>query len=140
MVTTIPLLWGDEDAFGHVNNLVYLRWCETGRVEYLRRAGMWIDLPPAGTGPILASVKCDYKAQLTWPDTVRIGTRIGRIGNTSFQMEHIVVSCNLDAIAALVDSTMVWFDYSRRKPVAVAAHIRSAIADLEGKSFPAATV
>lgn len=134
MVTTIPLLWGDEDAFGHVNNLIYLRWCETARVEYMLRTGMWVDLPPSGTGPILASLKCDYKAQLTYPDTVDVGTRIGAIRNSSFQMEHIVVSRNLAGVAAVVDSTLVWFDYGSRKAVAVPEQIRQVIAELQGKS------
>jgi acyl-CoA thioester hydrolase len=134
VVTTIPLLWGDEDAFGHVNNLIYLRWCETARVEYMLRTGMWVDLPPSGTGPILASLKCDYKAQLTYPDTVDVGTRIGAIRNSSFQMEHIVVSRNLAGVAAVVDSTLVWFDYGSRKAVAVPEQIRQVIAELQGKS------
>ena len=139
VVTTIPLLWGDEDAFGHVNNLVYLRWCESARVEYLLRAGMWIDLPPAGTGPILASLKCDYKAQLTYPDTVDVGTRIGTIGTSSFRMEHIVVSRNLGVVAAVVDSTLVWFDYGSRKPVTVPAEIRQVIGDLERQTVSVAS-
>jgi len=134
VVTTIPLLWGDEDAFGHVNNLIYLRWCETARVEYMLRTGMWVELPPTGTGPILASLKCDYKAQLTYPDTVDVGTRIGAIRNSSFQMEHIVVSRNLGGVAAVVDSTLVWFDYGSRKPVTVPEQIRQVIAELQSKS------
>jgi acyl-CoA thioester hydrolase len=134
VVTTIPLLWGDEDAFGHVNNLIYLRWCETARVEYMLRTGMWVDLPPSGAGPILASVKCDYKAQLTYPDTVDVGTRIGAIKNSSFQMEHIVVSRNLGGVAAAVDSTLVWFDYGSGKSVTVPQEIRRVIAELQGKS------
>ena len=76
VVVTVPLLWGDQDAFGHVNNIVYLRWCETARVEYLVRIGLWPPLPPAGIGPILASISCDYKRPLTYPDTVDIGARV----------------------------------------------------------------
>ena len=134
VVTTIPLLWSDEDAFGHVNNLIYLRWCETARVEYMRRTGMWVDLPPTGAGLILASVKCDYKTQLTYPDTVDVGARVGTIGNSSLRMDHIVVSRNLGTVAAVVDSTLVWFDYASQKPARVPQHIRQVIADLERKS------
>ena len=49
VVTTIPLLWGDHDAFGHVNNLVYLRWCETARAEAGSAA------PAAGAAPLADS-------------------------------------------------------------------------------------
>ena len=135
VVTTIPLLWGDLDAFGHVNNLVYLRWAEAGRVEYLLRIGQFPPLPPSGVAPILAGVKCDYRRVVNYPDTVYVGTRISRIGNSSFQMDHRIVSQNLDEIAAEVSSTLVMLDYPRNKPVTVSAEARNTIGNLEGRSF-----
>ena len=138
LMTAITLLWGDQDAFGHVNNLAYIRWAETSRVEYLERVGMWVELPPSGVGPILASVKCDYKAQMNYPDTVLVGTRVTHIGNSSVRMEHRLVSCNLDCVVAEVDSTLVQLDYTCNKPVPVSAEIRARIAELEGKPLSAA--
>jgi acyl-CoA thioester hydrolase len=135
VVTTIPLLWGDQDAFGHANNLCYFRWAETARVEYLLGIGQFPKLPPTGMGPILASMKCDYRRVLNYPDTVYVGTRITRIGNSSFQMEHRIVSHNLDEIAAELDSTLVLLDYRRHKPVTVPPEVRSLIGALEGKTF-----
>jgi acyl-CoA thioester hydrolase len=131
VVVTFPLLWGDQDAFGHVNNVVYLRWCETARVEYLVRIGLWPSLPPEGIGPILASISCDYKRPLTFPDTVYVGARVTRIGNRSFQMQHRVVSQALDTVAAEVDSTIMVLDYARNKTVSVSERCRKAIEDLE---------
>jgi len=135
VVTTIPLLWGDLDAFGHVNNLAYMRWDETARVEYLFPIGLFPPLPPSGVAPILASMKCDYKRVLNYPDTVYVGTRIARIGKSSLQMLHRIVSRNLDEIAAEVDSTLVMLDYPRNKPVTVPADVRTVIGALEGKTF-----
>ena len=135
IVTTIPVLWGDEDSFAHVNNLIYLRWCEASRVEYMRRVAFWGDPPPNGTGPILASVKCDYKIPLTYPDTIDVGTRVTAIGNSSLRMDQIVVSRKLQAIAAIVDSTAVLLDYRTGRPVRVPQEIRDSIATLEGRSY-----
>jgi acyl-CoA thioester hydrolase len=135
VVTDIPVLWGDHDAFGHVNNLVYLRWAEAGRIEYLLRVGQLPELPPSGVAPILASVKCDYRRVMNYPDTVYVGTRIVRIGNSSFQMDHRLVSRNLDEIAAEVTSTLVMLDYKSNKPVPVTAEARRLIGAIEGKSF-----
>jgi acyl-CoA thioester hydrolase len=135
VVTTIPVLWGDEDAFGHVNNVTYLRWCETARIEYLLRVAMFPALPPTGIAPILASIKCDYEAPLKYPDTVFVGARVTRIGNSSVRMEHLVVSRKLDRVVARVDSTLVLLDYGRNKPVGVPAEIRQIIADMEGRPF-----
>ncbi len=135
IVTTIPVLWGDEDAFAHVNNLAYLRWCETARVEYMRRVAFWTETPSTGTGPIIASVKCDYKAPLTYPDTVDVGTRVTAIGNSSVRIDQVVVSRKLQAVAALVDSTVVLLDYSLGRPVRVPEEIRAAIGALEGRAL-----
>jgi len=132
VVTTIPVVWGDQDAFGHVNNLVYLRWCESVRVEYLVRAGVWVPLPPRGVGPILASIHCDYKRPLNYPDTVHVGARVTRIGNSSMRMEHVVVSHKHDEVAAVVDSTLVMLDYSIGRAAPVSAEIRASIAGIEG--------
>ncbi|MGA2114087.1 MAG: thioesterase family protein [Bryobacteraceae bacterium] len=131
VIVTIPLLWGDQDAFGHVNNIVYLRWCETARVEYLLRVGLWPPLPPAGVGPILASITCDFKRALTFPDSVYIGARVTRVGNRSLQMQHRVVSKALDMVAAEVESAVVVLDYSLGKAVPVPEECRKAIEDLE---------
>jgi len=133
VVVTIGLMWGDQDAFGHVNNTVYLRWCETARVEYLRRIKMWPPVPGQGVGPIVAAISCNYKLPLTYPDTVHVGTRVTRIGTSSVRMEHRVVSHRHDVVAAEVDSTLVIIDYARGKAVPVPREVRDHIARLERK-------
>jgi acyl-CoA thioester hydrolase len=137
IVIEIPILWGDEDAFGHVNNIMYLRWVEAARIEYLRRIDMFPPLPPTGVGPIVASVKCDYKTPLRSPDTVLSGARVTRIGNSSFIMEHRIVSRDRKVIAAEADTTMVIVDYSVGRPMRVPDETRRAIEELEGKSLTA---
>jgi len=134
VVLTIPVQWGDEDSFGHVNNTVYLRWCESARVEYLIRIGLWSQREGDGVGPILASITCDYERAVTFPDTVRVGARVTRIGNTSIRMEHIVVSEAMRSRAAKVHSTLVVLDYDRHKPVPVPAAVREAIGRLESQA------
>jgi acyl-CoA thioester hydrolase len=133
VVISIPVQWGDHDAFCHVNNTVYLRWCESARVEYLMRVGLWQVREGEGVGPILASISCDYKRPVTYPDTVRVGARVTKIGNSSFRMEHKVVSEAMGIVAAEVHSTVVVFDYCEKKTVRVSHETRSAIAKLEGQ-------
>ena len=131
----LSILWGDEDAFNHVNNVAYLRWCETARVEYLRRIGLFPQLPPLGIGPIIASQTCHYRRPLNYPDTVVVGTRVTAIGNSSFRMEHRIVSRATGQVGADAESTMVTMDYSTGKSVRVPAAVRQAIVDLEGRTF-----
>jgi len=131
----ISVLWGDEDAFSHVNNVAYLRWCETARIEYLRRINLFPQLPPQGIGPIVASLTCHYRRPLTYPDTVLVGTRVTAIGNSSFRMEHCLLSRASGKLAAEAVSAMVTVDYSTGKPIRVPEDVRRAIVDLEGRTF-----
>ena len=135
IVLTLPILWGDQDAFGHVNNVVYFRWCESARVAYLDDTGLQDLMTKDNLNPILASIKCDYLKQLNFPDTVRIGARITRIGNKSVSMEHAIYSDALQAVAAKADSVVVIFDYAKQTSCPVPADVREKIAAIEGKTF-----
>jgi acyl-CoA thioester hydrolase len=129
---SLPILWGDQDAFGHVNNTVYIRWFESCRIVYGERAGFDESAGGRDIGPILAAVSCHYRKQLTYPDTVHIGARVPKIGNSSLRMEHVIISERLQAVAALGDSTIVSFDYTAQKPIAVSAEIRAKVEQIEG--------
>jgi acyl-CoA thioester hydrolase len=135
IVISVPVQWGDQDAFGHVNNTIYLRWFESARIAYFERIGI-LDLHEAkNVGPILAAISCDYRRSVTYPDTVLVGARVNRIGRSSFGMEHAVASQEKGVIAAEGSSTLVVFDYQKEKPHPIPPALRQAIAALEGRSF-----
>ena len=135
VVLTLPILWGDQDAFGHVNNVVYFRWCESVRVAYLSQAELQALLVQANLGPILASIQCDYLRQLNFPDTVQIGARVTRLGNKSLSMEHAIFSEALQEIVAKADSVVVLFDYVKQQSCTIPPEIRTWIEGVEGKSL-----
>lgn len=139
LIISFRLFWGDQDALAHVNNLTYLRWAETARIEYLSRIRAWHGSASEPTGPILASITCDYRVPLTYPDTVCVGSRISAIGRSSFAMVHRIVSRNRDAVAADLDSTMVWFDYRAGKSIPLPEDVRKAFEKFEGKPLPPLT-
>jgi acyl-CoA thioester hydrolase len=128
---SLPVQWGDQDAFNHVNNVVYYRWMESARIEYFKQVGLGVGISPQGIGPILASLKCDFRRQLAYPDTVLISSSIASIGRTSLKMSHLIYSTALQTIAAEGDSVIVMFDYRAQKPLAVSDEIRAAIDTLE---------
>ena len=96
--------FSDQDAVGHVNNVAFAAYVETGRVAFgheLKVAG-----DPA-TSFILAQLVIDYRAQAHYPGEVRVGTRLVRIGRTSFTMRHGVFKdgvCIATARCVLVHS------------------------------------
>jgi acyl-CoA thioester hydrolase len=137
VVITVPIWWGDQDAFGHVNNTVYLRWFESARIAYCTRVGLSDLFTAERIGPILAAIACNYRLPLFFPDTAFVGARVSRIGRSSLAVDHAVVTANGRALAADGTSTIVIFDYKGHRPHPVPDSIRRAIENLEGRSFPA---
>lgn len=135
VVIVQPVQWGEQDAFGHVNHVVYFRWYESARIAYARKVGLMELHESRKIGPILASVSNDYRRQLTYPDAVHVGVRVSRIGRASFSMEHKIFSAGQGALAAEGTSTLVVFDYEANRPHPVPDAVRRAIEDLEGRSL-----
>jgi acyl-CoA thioester hydrolase len=133
VVVSLEVEWGDQDSFGHVNNTVYLKWCETARVVYLGKVGVWQMIKNEGRGPILASISCDYRQPVVFPDTVRVGARVSKIGRSSFRMEHLVVSVSRNAVVAESHSALVFIEYEKGKSLPLPAEIRRAMEQLEGR-------
>jgi acyl-CoA thioester hydrolase len=135
VISTLPVQWGDQDAFGHVNNTVYFRWFESARIAYALRLGLDRAKAAENIGPILASISCHYRRQVTFPDTVHVGARVTRIGRSSLAMEHKLVSEVGRAVAAEATSTLVIFDYNANQSHRVPDSLRQDVANLEGKGF-----
>ncbi len=135
VVVVQPVQWGEQDPLGHVNHVTYFRWYETARIAYFMKIGLMDMHRTERIGPILASVANEYRRQLTYPDTVHIGVRVSRIGRSSLDMTHLIVSQNDHVLAAEGTSTLVVFDYQANKSHPVPARIRHAIESLEGRTF-----
>ncbi len=131
----LPVLWGNMDAFGHVNNLIYMRWFESVRIVYLEAVGSMGPESEAaypGIGPILGNIDCRFKIPLEYPDTITVGARVTEIGEDRFNMEHKVVSHKHGKVAAEGHGLIVCVDYKRGGKVAIPQAWREAIARLEG--------
>jgi acyl-CoA thioester hydrolase len=132
----IPVQWGDQDLFGHVNGVMYLKWFESARVAYLELEELGnLMQEHDGAGPILASITCNYRRQLKYPDDLVIGARVTRIGRSSIEMHHAIYSKTQKAIGAEGTSILVYFDYRNQRPLAVGEELRKAIERYEGRQL-----
>ncbi len=140
VTVTVPVAWGEMDAFEHVNNVAYARWVETARVAYFTRLGLMCPLRGDGIGPILGRLSIDYVRPVTYPDTVRIDATVTRIGKTSITMGYRIWSRAQQAEAASGEDVVVLFDYAGGRKVPVDDALRRAIHALEASAAPAAEV
>lgn len=135
LVTEFPVAWGEMDAYGHVNNTVYFRYFENARIEYFENLDFNDPFAQEGIGPILASVSSNFRNPLTYPDTVKIGTGVTGMSESSFLMEYHLKSEKLDEIAADGECTIVTYDYEKQKTVRIPDRLRQEIENYEGESF-----
>jgi acyl-CoA thioester hydrolase len=131
VVVELPVFWGDMDYFRHVNNIVFFRYFESARIEYLERIGFREEAQADGAGPILHSTQARFRRPLTWPDTVLVGARTVEIGEDRFTQEYRLVSRAQGQVAAEGGGILVAFDYAANRKVPLPERVRAAIQLLE---------
>jgi len=125
----IPVAWGEQDAFGHLNNVVYFRYMESVRMHFLERVGILRSHAETGIGVLLASTTCDFKKPVHWPQRLTIATECTGIGTTSFTMTYSITDEDGTEVATGT-SVQVMFDYHSATKVEVPEAVRTAIAEL----------
>jgi len=123
--------WGEMDSYRHVNNVVYFRYFENARLEYFRRLDWFRFEKESGVGPILAATSARFRKPLTYPDSIQVGVRVSSVTDDRFTMDYLLVSRELNAVAAEGQGVIVTYDHGRRQKVPIPDELRRRIAELE---------
>ncbi|PRW63820.1 acyl-CoA thioesterase [Actinopolyspora mortivallis] len=125
----ITTRWSDNDAYGHVNNVVHYSWFDTAVNGWLMRAtGTDIrELPAIG---VVAETGCRYLAELSFPDRVEVGIGLRRLGNSSVTYGLAVFGNGGEHPASLGRFVHVYVDRLSRTTVPVPKEIRAAVGEL----------
>lgn len=110
----MPIRWGDMDAMGHVNNIIYFRYLEQARIDWFEALGCPPD--PLGQGPVIINANCTFLRQLRYPGEIEVATWVGDLGRSSFQCRHEIR--RVDDAATLVaegGAKVVWVDQRLEK-------------------------
>ncbi len=132
VIIELPVVWGEMDAFQHVNNVVYFRYFESVRIAYCNKVKLWDIMERTGIGPILAYTQCRFRIPLTYPDVVSVGARVSEVGKDRFMMKTALISHRLSKVAAEGEDVLVTYDYKAKRKVPLPAELRQNILDLEG--------
>jgi acyl-CoA thioester hydrolase len=134
VVVVQEVVWGDMDAYEHVNNVVYFRYFENARLEYIQRL-RWPEYEDAtGIGPILAATQARFRRALTYPDTIAIGARLLSMAEDRFEIAHRIVSRQLGQIATEGQGIIVSYNYPEAKKVLLPEELKQRIHALEAGS------
>ena len=126
-----PLIWGDMDAYEHINNTVYFRYFEDARIAYFEKIGVNEYKREHNLGPILASTRCDFRLPLTFPDNIQIVATVEDLKEKRFTMKYKVFSERYQALAAEGEGLVVFYDYNHGKSCLIPDSIVAEIKALE---------
>ena len=133
VIVVQDVVWGEMDAYQHVNNVVYFRYFENARLAYVERL-CWPEFEKAtGIGPILAATQARFKRALTYPDTIAIGVRVQSVGDDRLFLEHRIVSRQQAVVVTEGEGTVVTYHYPEGRKVPVPQELKRRIAALEGR-------
>jgi acyl-CoA thioester hydrolase len=115
--TGIQMRFRDLDAMGHVNNAVYLSYCELARTQFYLKHAFKRSLHDIDF--ILARVEMDYVSAAEWGDQVEVSVWPSKIGESSFTLSYELRDKRSNRLLAKSSSVLVSYDYDKKqaKPI-----------------------
>jgi acyl-CoA thioester hydrolase len=110
--------WSDNDAYGHLNNVVYYSLFDSAVNTILIEAGL---LDPA-TSPIIGLVvesNCRFYASLTYPEPAEVGVAVEHLGRSSVRYHLAVFKAGAPNAAAAGRYTHVYVERATNRPVQI---------------------
>ena len=113
--TGISVRFADIDAFGHVNNAVYLTYFEIARSKYWNEVVKW-DWDSMGI--IIGKAEINYLKPLNLNDQVLAYVKTSRIGKSSFDLKYVLVKLEngIEEICTTGLTVCVSYDYELNQP------------------------
>ncbi len=118
--------WGDNDVYGHVNNVVYYALFDTAVNRLLIQAGV-LDIAAGPVIGLVVETGCRFHASLAFPDRVTAGVRVARVGNSSVRYEIGLFREDEDEAAAEGLFVHVYVDRATRRPTPLPTPLRAVV-------------
>lgn len=122
----ITTRWGDNDVYGHVNNVDFYAFFDTVVNTFLIREG-GLDIHAGDRIGLCVSSGCDFHAPLAFPDAIEGGLRVERLGSSSVRYAIGIFAQGADRAAADGHFTHVFVDREDRRPREIPPPLRTAL-------------
>jgi acyl-CoA thioester hydrolase len=134
--------FGDTDAMGHVNNSRFLTFLESARIAYWELVtGEPFALVTHGAeeSMILAEIRITFRSPSYFGEVLTVESRIGRVGRTSFTLEHRVTAGDsvrgVTRLVATAEGVQVLYDYATGRPRVIPDDVIPLLEAYEGRSL-----
>lgn len=128
-IYTCPVVWGDIDRLGHVNNVRYYDYAQEARIGYMNA------VLPSDKYTVIVATACQYMSEVVYPDTLKVGVKLSKIGTTSLSHEIVYYSTAQEKIVAKGSSVVVVMDKNTRQKTPIDDKLRAALERFEARFF-----
>ncbi|WP_136418481.1 thioesterase family protein [Herbaspirillum sp. ST 5-3] len=126
----ITTRWMDNDAYGHVNNVVYYSWFDTVVNQFLIVNNV-LDIERSPVIGLVIETQCNYFASVAFPERVTAGLRVTKLGKSSVRYEVGIFREGEESASAQGHFVHVYVDRDSRKPSAIPDDMRSLLQTIE---------
>ncbi len=124
--TPIATRWGDNDIYGHVNNVVYYAYFDSvANLFLIERGGL--DIHEGQAIGLVVNSGCSYLAPVEFPDRLEGGFRVNRLGSSSVEYGIAIFKEGEDEACAVGTFTHVFVNRESRRPVMIEGKMREAL-------------
>ena len=127
--------WMDNDAYGHVNNVVYYSYFDTIVNAWLIAKGL-LDVEKGNPIGLVVETGCRYFEPLTYPETVTAAMRVAHVGNSSVRYEIALFGEGRDRAAAQGHFVHVYVDRQTRRPATLSPEWRAVFETITVRNPP----
>ncbi len=120
----------DNDAYGHVNNVVYYSWFDTVVNQFLIVNNV-LDIERSPVIGLVIETQCNYFASVAFPERVTAGLRVTKLGKSSVRYEVGIFREGEESASAQGHFVHVYVDRDSRKPSAIPDDMRSLLQTIE---------
>jgi acyl-CoA thioester hydrolase len=125
----IPTRWSDNDAYGHVNNIVYYSFFDSAVNRHLIERGV-LDIANSSVIGLVIETQCTFFSSMEFPDLVTVGLKVILLGNSSVRYEIAVFRNEQDTASAVGEFVHVYVDRATNRPVPIPPAVREVLQSL----------
>lgn len=127
---TITTRWMDNDAYGHVNNVVYYSWFDTVVNQFLIVNGV-LDIETSSVIGLVIETQCNYLESVAFPDVVTAGVSVSKLGNSSVRYEVGIFKNEETSASAQGHFVHVYVDRESRRPASIPDNMRALLKTIQ---------
>ena len=125
----ITTRWIDNDVYGHIKNVVYYEFFDTAVNGYLIAQGA-LDIAKGAVIGLVVETHCNYFKPVAFPDKLRAGLRVTKLGTSSVRYEVGIFRNGDDTVSAQGHFVHVYVDRASGRPVPLPEALKQALTKL----------